>query len=305
MCMKKSSFRESTSKWISLVFIVGGLAIISIIGILLSDPGKKIWQEKPDAAAYCADYSSYPSGTCSNATCSVGRYCSRNSVAGATEVKCVSHAVSGDFIVDCCPAGQVLNNSKSACAVTTCSVYKDYSKYYCTNTDCPTGRFCHVGPLQGATNVKCTSHTTTVDQIMDCCGPGKVLNATETACVDPANPVSSALQNVYVTFGRFKYNRYVSPASLRTGDTAYIKNFDRTKIRLIQVFLYDYEKRGNQGYAKSNVTPSSMYLKTTSLLPTGKRYAYVFKFQDNASGTIATKYFVVYTATMWLGKSTL
>lgn len=114
-----------------------------------------------------------------------------------------------------------------------------------------------------------------------------------------------SLQNVYVTFSRFKYNKYVSPSALRAGDTAYIKNFNTSKLKLLQIFLYDYEKRGNQGFTKSNVTSTSMFLRTSYLLPTGKRYAYVFKFQDRATGIVATKYFVVYTTKTWLGRSTL
>jgi hypothetical protein len=110
---------------------------------------------------------------------------------------------------------------------------------------------------------------------------------------------------VYYTFGKFKYNKYVSPSALRAGDTAYIKNYNTSKIKLIQVFLYDYAKKGNQGFAKSKVTTTSMFLRTSSTLPTGKRYAYVMKFQDKATGIVATKYFVFYTTKTWQGKSVL
>lgn len=131
---------------------------------------------------------------------------------------------------------------------------------------------------------------------------GSVIEFTTLAAA-PTTPAS--LQNVYVTFAKFKYNKYVSPSALRTGDTVYIKNYNTSKLKLLQVFLYDYAKKGNQGFTKSKVTTSSMFLRTTSLLPTGKRYAYVFKFQDKATGIIATKYFVVYTTKVWQGKSVL
>lgn len=131
---------------------------------------------------------------------------------------------------------------------------------------------------------------------------GAVVEFTTTAAA-PAVPVS--LQNVYFTFAKFRYNKYVSPTALRAGDTAYIKNYNTAKLKLLQVFLYDYAKRGNQGFTKSRVTTSSMFLRTNYLLPTGKRYAYVMKFQDRATGIIATKYFVVYTAKVWQGTSVL
>ena len=135
--------------------------------------------------------------------------------------------------------------------------------------------------------------------------PTPTATATPTPTPSPTTTIPAALNNVYVTFAKFKYNKYTSPAALKSGDTAYIKNFSSSKLKLLQVFLYDYAKKGNQGYAKSQVTTTSMFLKTTSQLPTGKRYAYVFKFQDKATGIIATKYFVFYTTKTWLGKSVL
>lgn len=131
---------------------------------------------------------------------------------------------------------------------------------------------------------------------------GSVVEFTTLAAA-PTTPAS--LQNVYVTFAKFKYNKYVSPTALRAGDTAYIKNFNTSKLKLLQIFLYDYAKKGNQGFSKSKVTTTSMFLRTSYLLPTGKRYAYVFKFQDKATGIVATKYFVVYTTKVWQGKSVL
>ena len=146
-----------------------------------------------------------------------------------------------------------------------------------------------------ATNAQGTAYASVVDFT--------TVTATPSPTATPTIP--AALNNVYVTFAKFKYNKYTSPASLKSGDTAYIKNFSSSKLKLLQVFLYDYAKKGNQGYAKSQVTTTSMFLKTTSQLPTGKRYAYVFKFQDKATGIIATKYFVFYTTKTWLGKSVL
>ncbi len=142
-----------------------------------------------------------------------------------------------------------------------------------------------------------------------------VMQVTPTVSIPPVTPTVTitptlttypqALQKVYFTFSKFRYNKYVSPADLRVGDAAYIKNYDTNQIKLIQVFLYDYEKKGNQGYTKSRVTTTSMFLRTNYNLATGKRYAYVMKFQDKATGIVATKYFVVYTTKTWNGQSTL
>ena len=85
----------------------------------------------------------------------------------------------------------------------------------------------------------------------------------------------------------------------------YIKNFDTKKLKLLQVFLYDYAKKGNQGFTKSRVTTTSMFLRSSYLLARNKRYAYVVKFQDKTTSVIATKYFVFYTTPVWMGKSVL
>lgn len=116
---------------------------------------------------------------------------------------------------------------------------------------------------------------------------------------------SASFSAVYATFGTLRYNKYASPFSLYRGDYAYLKNYVPSDITLIQVFLYDYNKKGNQGFTKSSIKTNSMYLRTNYLLPVGKRYAYVFKFKDKTSEAITTKYFVVYTTKSWLGKSTL
>lgn len=128
---------------------------------------------------------------------------------------------------------------------------------------------------------------------------------TGTPTPTPTPTMPTSLQNVYFTFAKLKYNKYASPATMRKGDMLYFKNYDTKKLKLLQIFLYDYAKKGNQGYAKSKVSTQSMFLRTTSNLPTGKRYAYVAKFQDKATGIIATKYFVFYTTKTWLGKSVL
>jgi hypothetical protein len=104
-----------------------------------------------------------------------------------------------------------------------------------------------------------------------------------------------SLRRVYFTFGKLKYNQTYTNSVLRSGDTAFLKNYNSSQLKLLQVFLYDYSKKGNQGYVKSRVTSTSMYLRSSYLLAKGKRYAYVMKFQDKATGVIATKYFVLYT----------
>lgn len=126
---------------------------------------------------------------------------------------------------------------------------------------------------------------------------------TQTPAGTPALIQNSALSQVYITFGRIKYNKYAAPSILKAGDTLYLKNFDSNKIKLLQVFLYDYEKKGNVEFRKSKVTPLSMFVQTSTFLPIGKRFAYVAKFQDNATGETASKYFVFYTTNVWNGIS--
>lgn len=106
--------------------------------------------------------------------------------------------------------------------------------------------------------------------------------------------ISTYLNSVYFTFATFRYGRYATPTQLKTGDMLYFKNFDTRKLRLLQVFLYDYEKKGNQEFIKRRVTTQSMYVRTKYLLPANKRYSYVAKFQDKVSGEITTKYFPLY-----------
>ena len=138
-------------------------------------------------------------------------------------------------------------------------------------------------------------------------GYGSTIEFTTTAVLPTPTPtpVQTALDRVYITFAKLKYNKYANPTAIRAGDTLYIKNFDSNKLKLLQVFLYDYAKKGNQGFTKTKVTTTSMFLRSSYLLARNKRYAYVLKFQDKTSGAIATKYFVFYTTPVWLGKSVL
>lgn len=110
-----------------------------------------------------------------------------------------------------------------------------------------------------------------------------------------ASTYPTTLTNVYTTFGILKYNRYVTLSRLKSGDTMYLKNFDSNKLKLLQIFLYDYAKKGNQGFTKTTLSSTSFRLRVTSDLPINKRYAYVAKFQDKTTGIIATKYFVFWT----------
>lgn len=71
--------------------------------------------------------------------------------------------------------------------------YCDYGIYprgECTNsTDCPSGRSCRVGPLNGAEvkYIKCVTYSTNQQQIMDCCKQGVSMNSEHTACVNPTS----------------------------------------------------------------------------------------------------------------------
>ena len=121
--------------------------------------------------------------------------------------------------------------------------------------------------------------------------------ASNTLTPDGAQPAS--LQNVYTTFGLLRYNKYVTLSRLRYGDIMYLKNYDSSKLKILQIFLYDYAKKGNQGFTKTNISSTAFRLKVTSTLPLNRRYAYVVKFQDRATGIVATKYFV-----FWTGSST-
>ncbi|MCC7304432.1 S8 family serine peptidase [bacterium] len=102
----------------------------------------------------------------------------------------------------------------------------------------------------------------------------------------------TTLKNVYITFGKLRYNRLVSNGTLRAGDTMYLKNYDPKKLKLLQVFLYDFNKHGNQGFKTSRITTYSRFVRTSYNLVSGRQYAYVAKFQDRATGIIVTKYFV-------------
>jgi hypothetical protein len=124
------------------------------------------------------------------------------------------------------------------------------------------------------------------------------LTPTATASVAPT-PVPTALpltlKNVYFTFGKLLYGRYASPSTLRRGDYIYLKNYDPRKIKLLSISLYDYIKDGNQCYSRTWRTSTSMYMKTCGLLPTKRKYTFIFKFQDIQTGVIVKKHFVVNT----------
>jgi len=104
-----------------------------------------------------------------------------------------------------------------------------------------------------------------------------------------------SLKVVYGTFAKFRQGKYVSPAALRYGDMFYIKNIDTTKVKVLQVFLYDHTKKGNQGLSNTRVNATTMYLRSSYLLPAGRKYSFVIKLQDKATGVIVTKYFTVTT----------
>jgi subtilisin len=104
-----------------------------------------------------------------------------------------------------------------------------------------------------------------------------------------------SLKNLYITFGRLRYNQVVYPSAVRLWDTMYIKNMDPSKVRFEYMFLYDYTKAGNQGYERYRKSATSYGVRTSYLLPRGRRYAYVAVFTDIATGVQKKSYFVFYT----------
>lgn len=103
------------------------------------------------------------------------------------------------------------------------------------------------------------------------------------------------LTNVYFTFGKLRYNQTVFSSQLRAIDTVYLKNYNPSQVRLTQFFLYDYVKKGNQGFTKTWRNSTSFTLRTNYLLPAPRKYAYVAEFQDISTGTKIKKYFVFFT----------
>ncbi len=122
--------------------------------------------------------------------------------------------------------------------------------------------------------------------------PTSTVAPTPTPTPTPTIPIS--LQNVYFTFGRYRYGKTTTASDLYRGDTLYVKNFDPKKLRILQLFLYDYVKKGNQGYTERIINSTTRFAKTNYLLPRNRQYAYVMKFQDIETGIIMTKYFVIY-----------
>lgn len=115
--------------------------------------------------------------------------------------------------------------------------------------------------------------------------------ATLTTLVD----LPATLKNVYFTFGKLKYNQTVPTSQLYATDTVYLKNYNPSQVKLTQFFLYDYVKKGNQGFTKTYKTSTSFTVKTNYLLPKPRKYAYIAEFQDLATGIKIKKYFVFYT----------
>lgn len=105
----------------------------------------------------------------------------------------------------------------------------------------------------------------------------------------------TTLTNVYFTFGRLRYGKTFTTSQLRSWDMVYLKNYDPKKIKVTQFFLYDYVKKGNQGFTKIWKSSTSLSVRTNYLLPTKRKYAYIMEFQDIATGIKVKKYFVFYT----------
>jgi hypothetical protein len=119
--------------------------------------------------------------------------------------------------------------------------------------------------------------------------------ATPESYVMVVDGIPATLRNLYPTFGKYRYGRYVAPYAARSGDMAYLKNYDPKKVQLLSISLYDYSSHKNQCYSRTWKSSTSLYIKTCANLPTGRGYAYIFTFRDIATGKILKKYFVINT----------
>jgi hypothetical protein len=109
------------------------------------------------------------------------------------------------------------------------------------------------------------------------------------------NDMPASLKSVYFTFWKFKYGAYVSPAQMKVGDNISLKNFDPKKVRVLSISLYDYVINKNQCNARTWKNSTTLYMKACTNLPTGRKYTYIMKFQDIATGYVRTMYFVFNT----------
>jgi len=100
-----------------------------------------------------------------------------------------------------------------------------------------------------------------------------------------------SLKNLYFTFAILKYRQVVYPSQVRAWDTMYIKNMDTSRVRFDYMFLYDFKKKGNQGYERYKKTPTSYGVRTSYLLPRYGKYAYVAVFTDIPTATQRKLYF--------------
>lgn len=105
----------------------------------------------------------------------------------------------------------------------------------------------------------------------------------------------ATIKNTYITFGKLRRSSRVYSSQLRRYDKIYFKNVDMKKVRLLQLYLYDYKKKGNQPFYKRYITPTVYSIRTTYSLPRRRHYKYVAKFQDKATGIIRSVAFDFYT----------
>lgn len=153
---------------------------------------------------FCDQYKNYPDGTCNNNICPSGRYCAQNTVNGAAGGDgrlCQQNRTDGDNILDCCPAGMVLNGTKTACVAPTpiptkayCDQYKNYPDGTCSNNYCPSDRYCSQNTVSGVNDdgKRCQQNRTDGDNILDCCPAGMILNPSRNACIVASTTASPA-----------------------------------------------------------------------------------------------------------------
>jgi subtilisin family serine protease len=107
--------------------------------------------------------------------------------------------------------------------------------------------------------------------------------------------LSAVIAPVYFTFWTIRYGNYASPTKLRSGDNISLKNYNASKVQLLSISLYDYTTKKNQCYTRTWKSSTQIYMKTCANLPTGRKYAFIFKFKEKATGVVKTMYFVVNT----------
>jgi hypothetical protein len=88
-------------------------------------------------------------------------------------VRCLSRT-SSDNIYDCCASGATIQNG--ACVLAgQCTTYGGNPLNSCSNSPCPSGRYCAANALTGADTKLCLNRVGQ-DEILDCCPQGYIIS---------------------------------------------------------------------------------------------------------------------------------